>query len=76
VLGRQPYLRATRGSSNQMELTLYGIPGTTNVLQTALSPKGAWQTVQTLTITNVPETLQWPNQGEAALFFRCNCSGS
>jgi len=70
VLGRQPYLRATRGSSNQMELTLYGIPGTTNVLQTALSPKGAWQTVQTLTITNVPETLQWPNQGEAALFFR------
>ena len=70
VVGRQPYLEATRGPGNLVQLTLYGIPGTTYVLQTAASLQGPWSTVQTLTLTNVSETLLRPNQGEAALFFR------
>jgi hypothetical protein len=70
VMGRQPYLEATRGPGNLVQLTFYGIPGTTYVLQTAASLQGLWSTIQTLTLTNVPETLLWPNQGEAAMFFR------
>ena len=70
VVARQPYLEATRGPGNLMQLTLYGIPGTTYVLQTAASLQGPWSTAQTLTLTNVTETLLWPNQGGPALFFR------
>jgi hypothetical protein len=70
VVGQRPYLEATRGPGNLMQLTLYGIPGTTNVLQTALSPKGPWSLVQTLSVTEAPQTLMWSNHLEPARFFR------
>jgi hypothetical protein len=67
---RPPVLSLSRNSTHLL-LQISGVVGRTNVIERALSPVSAnWEIVQSITLTNDPQTVLLPLPSEAAMFWR------
>jgi hypothetical protein len=74
VVNRQPLIQALPPAAGQIQLTLYGLPGTNYVLQSSssLRPPVSWQTVQTIAVSNMVQTISLPmaGLGTNSIFYR------
>ncbi|MBI5388724.1 MAG: immunoglobulin domain-containing protein [Verrucomicrobia bacterium] len=71
VVAIEPVLDTVRGTNGALGFTLYGHPGTTNVIEAAsvLAP-GAWSNFANWNLTNRWQSFGWTNQGQPSLFLR------
>jgi hypothetical protein len=72
VVGEQPLLEAVLGANGQPSLTLYALPGTTNVLETtaSLADPASWSANRTVVMTNLFQIIEPVCTNRCTLFFR------
>ena len=73
VVGEEPLLEALRSTNGQVQLILYALSGTTNVVETVsedFPQPGAWSSWQTVTMTNLLHALPPLPATNRTLFIR------